>query len=62
MDTTIEINHNGTCIRITKRDKKCFYNFFGQSNKEIVKVVQYLEQVNAPMETSTKLIMQEMFK
>lgn len=62
MDTTIEIKHNGACVRITQRGERCFFATYGQPTKELIKAIQYLEQVRAPMATASKLIIQEMFK
>ncbi len=62
MDTTIEIKHNGAGVRITGRGDRCYYSLSGQPSKELIKVVQYLEQVRAPMATASKLVISEMLK
>ena len=62
MDTTIEIKHNGAGVRITGRSDRCYFSLSGQPSKEIVKVIQYLEQVRAPMATASKLVISEMLK
>ena len=62
MESTIEIRHNGACVKITCKNGRCYYNTSGQPSKELVKVIQYLEQVRAPMATASKMVISEMLK
>lgn len=62
MDTTIEIKHNGAGVRITGRGDRCYYSLSGRPSKELIKVIQYLEQVRATMATASKLVISEMLK
>lgn len=62
MDTTIEIKHNGAGVCITSRGDRCYFNLCGRPSKELIKVIQYLEQVRAPMATASKLVISEMLK
>ena len=62
MDITMEIKYNGTGVRITERGNRCFYSLSGKPIKELIKVIQYLEQVRAPMATASKLVISEMLK
>ena len=62
MESTIEIKHNGAGVRIISRGDRCYFNLSGQPTKELIKVIQYLEQVRAPMATASKLVISEMLK
>ena len=62
MESTIEIRHNGACVKITCKNGRCYYYTSGQPTKELIKVIQYLEQVRAPMATASKMVISEMLK
>lgn len=62
MESTIEIRHNGACVKITCKNGRCYYNTSGQPSKELIKAIQYLEQVRAPMATASKMLISEMLK
>ena len=62
MESTIEIRHNGACVKITCKNGRCYYNTSGWTSKELVKVILYLEEVSAPMATASKIVISEMLK
>jgi hypothetical protein len=62
MESVVEIRHNGAGVKITCKNGRCYYNTSGQPAKELVKVIQYLEQVRAPMATASKMVISEMLK
>lgn len=61
-ESTIEIRHNGACVKITRKEWRCYYSISGQPTRQLVKAVEYLEQVRADLPTSSKMLIGEMFK
>lgn len=61
-ESTIEIRHNGACVKITRKEGRCYYSTSGQPTRQLIKAVEYLEQVRADLPTASKMLICEMFK
>ena len=45
MESTIEIRHNGACVKITCKNGRCYYNTSGQPSKELVKPIRPVREM-----------------
>ena len=61
-ESIIEIRHNGACVKITRKEGRCYYSTSGQPTRQLIKTVEYLEQVRADLPTASKMLIGEIFK
>lgn len=61
-ESTIEIRHNGACVKITRKEGRCYYSTSGAPSRQLIKAVEYLEQVRADLPTASKMLIGEIFK